>query len=551
MKTEKKSPRISLPPGWPHAVQSAMLHVISLAQFALTHARGWAVKSPIARVRLKAENDRLRQEVACLNEVIGIKDARMERVDPQKRPHYSSTERMAILELRAAHNWSTQQTADTFLVTPATIASWMKRLDEQGPDAFVQVREPVNKFPNFVRYAVQRLKTLCPTLGKVKMAKILCRAGLHLGSTTVGRILKEAPHLATPNSAEASGRVVTAKKPNHVWHIDLTTVPIGGGFWVPWLPFALPQCWPFAWWLAVIIDHYSRRAMGVALYAKPPTSLAIRAFLGRTISDTKVMPNHFICDKGSIFWCADFKQWCQSKAIRVRFGAVGKDGSIAVVERFIRTLKDESTRRTMVPRRREVFRNELTSYFDWYNEHRPHATLGDMTPNEVYFHLQPANRTPQTLASECAMCRTSDNHRRTTGRSLHTRRQLPGRQTKSTGRIAETRGVKYCSSYVLAPSVRLDAGLVRNILQFRLTNRHLSLCHTLRQRILTAYGIKIRPNVSGIRTIRPNQNDGLIFDLSMSQIIVDNSQSNHSRNISRVISSGHKSESRIQPLSCS
>ena len=26
------------------------------------------------------------------------------------------------------------------------------------------------KFPDFIRYAVQRLKTLCPTLGKVKMA---------------------------------------------------------------------------------------------------------------------------------------------------------------------------------------------------------------------------------------------------------------------------------------------------------------------------------------------------------------------------------------------
>jgi hypothetical protein len=22
------------------------------------------------------------------------------------------------------------------------------------------------------------------------------------------------------------------------------------GFWTTWLPFTLPQCWPFAWWLA-------------------------------------------------------------------------------------------------------------------------------------------------------------------------------------------------------------------------------------------------------------------------------------------------------------
>ena len=98
---------------------------------------------------------------------------------------------MAILELRAARGWSLRQTADTFLVTPATIASWVKRIDENGLDALLWLREPVNKFPDFVRYIVQRLKTLSPSMGKVKIAETLCRAGLHLGVTTVGRILKE------------------------------------------------------------------------------------------------------------------------------------------------------------------------------------------------------------------------------------------------------------------------------------------------------------------------------------------------------------------------
>jgi len=36
----------------------------------------------------------------------------------------------------------------------------MKRLDEEGADALVQLREPVNRFPDFVRYVVQRLRTL-------------------------------------------------------------------------------------------------------------------------------------------------------------------------------------------------------------------------------------------------------------------------------------------------------------------------------------------------------------------------------------------------------
>ena len=81
------------------------------------------------------------------------------------------------------------------------------------------------------------------TLGKVKIAEMLCRAGLHLGVTTVGRILKERPTqepTTPPAKPSEAGRVVTAKYPNHVWHVDLTTVPLtNGGLWTSWFRWNL------------------------------------------------------------------------------------------------------------------------------------------------------------------------------------------------------------------------------------------------------------------------------------------------------------------------
>jgi len=395
MAKHEHPPRIHLPRGWPRRVKSAVLHVIALGQYTVAYTRSWAVNGRVARVRLKAENDHLRQQVGLLTEEIRIKDARMKRVDPQKRPHYVPTERMAILELRAARGWSAQQTAEAFLVTAATIASWIKRVDEGGSDALVQIREPINKFPDFVRYAVQRLRALCPSLGKAKIAEMLCRAGLHLGTTTVGRILKEPPRPTPAEAAASSDRVVTAREPNHVWHVDLTTVPTGAGFWAPWVPFALPQCWPFCWWLAVVIDHYSRCAMGFSVFSRRPTSLAARTFLGTMIARANATPKYVICDKDSIFWCEDFKRWCRRKRIRPRYGAVGQHGSIAVIERFIRTMKDEGTRRVLGPQRGSTFRRALDHFFTWYNAYRPHAALEGSTPNEVYLRLQPANRRPR------------------------------------------------------------------------------------------------------------------------------------------------------------
>ena len=241
MFTTPQPPRIPLPKGWQDCVKSAVLHAIALAHYAIVYARAWAADSINARVRLAAENDKFHEECALLCEEIRIKDTRLAQIAPQRRPHYGPIERMAILELRAARGWSLKQTANTFLITPATVTSWLKRIDEQGADALLQLHEPVNKFPDFVRYIVQRLKTLSPSMGKVKIAETLCRAGLHLGTTTVGRILKEDP-LPSPEDAAPSTRIVTAKHPNHVWHVDLTAVPTSVGFWAPWLPFALPQC---------------------------------------------------------------------------------------------------------------------------------------------------------------------------------------------------------------------------------------------------------------------------------------------------------------------
>jgi putative transposase len=369
--------------------------VISVAHFSVTSARSVAANSINARIRLKAENSRLRQEIALLIEEARIKGSRMQRIPAQRRPHYPPIERMAILELRAARGWSASQTADRFLVTPATISSWMQRLDEEGPDALVQLREPVNRFPDFVRYIVRRLKVLCPTMGKVKIAQILCRIGLHLSSSTVGRMMRE-PLRPRPKGEEgASARVVTANRPNHVWHVDFSAVPISSGFWTAWLPFALPQQWPFCWWIAVAVDHFSRRAIGFAVFEQRPTSADVARFLGRLMRREKATPKYLITDQGKQFASDRFRIWCRRNDIRQRFGAVGKYGSISVVERFILTLKNECTRRILVPCRRDSFRKELSLFIAWYNGDRPHTWLDGRTPDEVYFRRPAACCAPR------------------------------------------------------------------------------------------------------------------------------------------------------------
>jgi transposase InsO family protein len=216
---------------------------------------------------------------------------------------------MRILQLKAARGWSREQAARAFLIDEQTLRSWLRRVDEEGEGALVRISEPVNKFPDFVRYLVKQLKALLPTMGKVRIAQVLARTGLHLGATTVGRILKEPEPLPEETAASViETRLVTAKRPGDVWHVDLTIVPTAAGFWVPWFPFALPQSWPFCWWVAVVVDHFSRAVVGFAVFLGRPTSAEVRRSLGRAIRRAGQPPRHIITDKGRQFRCKSFRR---------------------------------------------------------------------------------------------------------------------------------------------------------------------------------------------------------------------------------------------------
>ncbi len=377
-----------LPRGWPKRVKSGVVHAISLARVTMTTSWGFCAMHRSARVRLNAENERLRHEVGLLLEEIRIKDARMMRIPAHQRPHYPPIDRLAVLELRAARGWSLYQTAERLLVSTATVSSWMRRLDDDGPRAVVETSEPVNKFPLFVSYIVRRLKVLCPSLGYDKIAQLLCRAGLHLGTTTVRRMLRQtAPPRKPQRAPRAKRRLVTGRYPGQVWHADLTAVPTSLGLWTSAAPFALPRRWPFCWWIAVVADQYSRRIMGVAVYAKLPTSLCIRDLLARIVRDSKAPPGYLVSDRGSQFSSHEFRRWCRCLGIRQRFGALGQFGSIAIAERLILTIKNECLRRVLVPFSKASVRRELSLYAAWYNRERPHERFATRTPDEVYERL--------------------------------------------------------------------------------------------------------------------------------------------------------------------
>ena len=182
---------LRLPKNWSATVRNAVLNVIGIVRIAILASREALIENGDTK---EARIHQLESELAMTREELRIIGARIQRIDPHRRPQYTMVERMAILELRAMRGWNKAETSRHFFVSDDTVRAWLRRVDD---DSLVQTRTPVNRFPDFVRYAVQQVKLFCPTLGKVKIADMLARAGIHIGKTTVGRILKETRHLAS------------------------------------------------------------------------------------------------------------------------------------------------------------------------------------------------------------------------------------------------------------------------------------------------------------------------------------------------------------------
>ena len=77
--------------------------------------------------------------------------------------------------------------------------------------------------------------------------------------------------------------------------------------------------------------------------------------------------------------------------IQTRVGAVGKTGSVALLERLWRSLKGELALRDFKPLMQEDLEKRLTFGLHDYAFHRPHQGLGGATPAEIYYGENPAH----------------------------------------------------------------------------------------------------------------------------------------------------------------
>ena len=134
--------------------------------------------------------------------------------------------------------------------------------------------------------------------------------------------------------------------------------------------------------------------MGFGVFEREPSSEQVCEMLDVAVAQAARAPKYTVTDQGGQFG-EQYRDWCHDRGVKPRYGAVGERGSIAKIERFMLTLKQEYFRRIIVPYAMADMREHLRRFLTWYGEHRPHQGLAGATPNEVYFGRKPAHAAPR------------------------------------------------------------------------------------------------------------------------------------------------------------
>jgi putative transposase len=155
-------------------------------------------------------------------------------------------------------------------------------------------------------------------------------------------------------------------RPNQVWAMDLTYIPMARGFV----------------YLAVVLDWFSRRVLAWRL------SITMEAaFCVETLEDALARhgrPEIFNTDQGSQFTGSAFTGVLASNGIAISMDGKGAWRDNVFVERLWRTVKYEEVYLRAYDSVSDA-RVSISRYLDFYNGRRPHSTLDGTTPDQAYF----------------------------------------------------------------------------------------------------------------------------------------------------------------------
>jgi putative transposase len=243
---------------------------------------------------------------------------------------------------------------------------------------------PVSAADLAVMNRIDKLHLEYPFAGSRMMRDLLVREGHKVGRLHVATLMRrmgiEAIYRRPNTSKPAPGhniypyllRKLPITRPNQVWAMDITYIPMARGFV----------------YLAAVVDWFSRKVLAWKLSITLDTAFCIEAVEEALAKYGK--PEIFNTDQGSQFTSIAFTDLLKAHEIAISMDGKGAWRDNVFVERLWWTIKYEEVylrAYVSVPEARA----SLGRYIDgFYNTRRPHSSLGRLTPDEAYLTALPS-----------------------------------------------------------------------------------------------------------------------------------------------------------------
>ena len=221
-----------------------------------------------------------------------------------------------------------------------------------------------------------------PFFGSRQMTRWLRRQGERINRKRVQRLMRvmglEAIY-QKPNLSRAQPghriypyllRKLAVTRPNQFWATDITYVPVHGGYA----------------YLCAVIDWHSRYVLAWELSNTLDASFCARA-VQRAI-DAHGAPEILNSDQGCQFTSAEFTEPLLALGVKLSMDGKGRCLDNVFVERLWRTVKYEEVYLKSYVSLVDAH-GQLDRFFRFYNQRRPHSSLDDATPAEVYHATAP------------------------------------------------------------------------------------------------------------------------------------------------------------------
>jgi putative transposase len=227
-------------------------------------------------------------------------------------------------------------------------------------------------------HEIDRLYLAHPENGSRMMTRVLRKRGRDVNRKRVRRLMQlMGLRSLSPQSSTTKAhpqhpkypyllRSLRIDRPNQVWCADITYIPFKKGFL----------------YLVAVMDWHSRKVLTFRVSNTMTSDFCVAA-LHEALA-LYGTPEIFNTDQGSQFTSEAFTSVVKDADVRISMDGVGRAIDNVFIERLWRTLKYDHVYLNPAING-NACRDGIGDYLHYYNSERPHSSLDDQTPDEVYY----------------------------------------------------------------------------------------------------------------------------------------------------------------------